>query len=582
MFRRLPLLLVAALLAAPVLASPKAEFDALLADHWQAWLARNPVSATGLGVRTHDKALEDLSLSAMDRAAADAAAFRKRLAAIDRAQLSPADQLSADVLDRLLAEEVEGNRFPARAMLFTNREGFHTYFAVLPELVPLFTLADHESYVARLEAFPRQMDQAIATTRLAVDQGYALPCVVLDGFADGVRQVAEPVATSRFLKPFATRPATISEKDWAALKARATRAVEAGVNPAYRRFADYFADEYLPACRAAPGISAAPGGAEYYAWRTRVETTTDRTPGEIHALGLSEVARIRAEMEVVAKRAGFPSREAYVQHLRTDPRYYAKTPEELMQAAAYWAKVADLWMPRLFGRLPRLPYGLQPIPAETAPYTTTAYYQPGAPAAGRAGVYFVNTSKLNERPLFELPALTIHEAVPGHHHQIALQQELDLPEFRRHAAYFTAFTEGWGLYSERLGIEMGAYAEPANDMGRLSYEMWRATRLVVDTGLHSKGWSKQQAVDFMLDNTALSAANIDAEVNRYIAWPGQALAYKIGELKIRELRALAEKELGPRFDLRAFHDRLLENGALPLDVLETRIRAWIASEKARG
>jgi uncharacterized protein (DUF885 family) len=570
------------LAASPALASPQAEFNALLADHWQAWLARNPTSATALGVRTHDKALEDLSLEAMDRAAAEAATFRKRLAAIDRAKLSPADQVSADVLDRLLLNEIEGNRFPARARLFTNREGFHTGFATLPELVPLFTLADYQSYVARLEAFPRQMDQAIATTRFAVDQGYALPCVVLDGFADGVRKVAEPPANSRFLKPFATRPTTIAEKDWTALKARATRAVETGVNPAYLRFADFFDRDYMPACRKEAGISAAPGGPAYYAWRARVETTTSKTPEEIHALGLSEVARIRAEMESVAKRAGFPSREAYIQHLRTDPRYYAKTPQELMQAASYWAKVADLWMPRLFGKLPRLPYGLQEIPAETAPYTTTAYYQPGAPAAGRAGVYFVNTSKLNERPLFELPALTIHEAVPGHHHQIALQQELDLPDFRRHAAFFTAFTEGWGLYSERLGIEMGAYAEPANDMGRLSYEMWRAARLVVDTGLHAKGWTKDQAVQFMLDNTALSAANIDAEVNRYIAWPGQALGYKIGELKIRELRSLAEKELGEKFDLRAFHDRVLENGALPLDVLETQIRTWIASEKARG
>jgi uncharacterized protein (DUF885 family) len=405
---------------------------------------------------------------------------------------------------------------------------------------------------------------------------------VLDNFAPTVRAVAAPVPESRFWKPFAQRPQTIAEADWTRLAARARAAIEKGVNPGYLRFADAFERDYLPACRKEVGISAAPGGRDYYRWAAREQTTTDMTPDAIHDLGLREVARIRAEMEAVARRAGFPSREAYIAHLRTDPRYYAKTPKELMAAASYWAKIADGWMPRLFGRLPRLPYTLQQIPAETAPYTTTAYYQPGSAATGRAGVYFVNTSKRDERPLFELPALTIHEAVPGHHHQIALAQELDLPPFRRHTARFTAFTEGWGLYSERLGIEMGVYAEPENDMGRLSYEMWRATRLVVDTGIHWKGWSKDQAVRYMLENTALSAANIDAEVNRYIAWPAQALAYKVGELRIRALRAEAETALGPRFDLRAFHDTVLANGAIPLDILETEVRAWIGREKAGG
>jgi uncharacterized protein (DUF885 family) len=566
--------------ATPLAAAPADDFQRLLADHWRWVLKNSPTYATTLGVRDFDTKLEDLSLAAIDRQAEEAAAFRTRLAAIARDALSPADRVSADVLDRMLRSQVEGARYPGRAMLFTNREGFHTGFATLPERLPFFTLADHESYVARLEAMPAAIEEAIATTRYVAKEGWALPCEVLDNFSGSVLGVVAPVPQSRFWKPFAgTRPQTVPEADWARLSARAKAAIETGVNPAYERFAASFDRDYLPNCRKVPGISAVPGGAGYYAFRAADETTTDLSPDAIHRLGLSEVARIRAEMEAVARRAGFPSREAYIRHLRTDPRYYASTPQQLMEAASYWAKVADFWMPRLFGKLPRLPYGLQEIPAETAPFTTTAYYQQGAPAAGRAGVYFVNTSKLNERPLFELPALTIHEAVPGHHHQIALQQELDLPDFRRHAAFFTAFTEGWGLYSERLGIEMGVYAAPENDMGRLSYEMWRAARLVVDTGLHSKGWTKQQAVDFMLDNTALSAANIDAEVNRYIAWPGQALAYKVGELKIRELRALAEKELGPRFDLRAFHDTVLENGSIPLDVLEAHVKAWIAREK---
>ena len=268
--------------------------------------------------------------------------------------------------------------------------------------------------------------------------------------------------------------------------------------------------------------------------------------------------------------------------LRTNPKYYVDTPDALLAAAALEAKRHDGLMPQYFGRLPRLPYGVRAIPAETAEGTTTAYYSGGSPESGIAGTYYVNTSKLDQRPLYELPALTAHEAVPGHHNQIALNQELELPAFRRNGANFTAFVEGWGLYAERLGIEMGIYDTPAKDMGRLSYEMWRACRLVVDTGIHAKGWSKERAIAYMKDNTALSDANIDAEVNRYISWPGQALAYKLGELKIRELRALAEKSLGPRFDLRAFHDAVLGRGAVPLDVLDTQIKEWIAAEKAQG
>ena len=287
-------------------------------------------------------------------------------------------------------------------------------------------------------------------------------------------------------------------------------------------------------------------------------------------------------MEAVASKAGFASREAMIADMRTNPKYYARTPEELMAAAAMMAKTIDGKMPSLFTRLARLPYGVKPIPAEIAEGSTTAYYQSGSPDAGLAGYYYVNTTHLDQRPLWELPALTVHEAVPGHHMQIATQQELDMPAWRKYGAFFTAFVEGWGLYSERLGIEMGIYDTPQKDMGRLSYEMWRASRLVVDTGLHSKGWTKEQAVAFMKDNTALTEKNIDSEVNRYISNPGQALAYKLGELKIRELRTKAEQELGSKFDLRRFHDTVLGQGSVPLDTLEAQINAWIASEKARS
>ncbi len=336
----------------------------------------------------------------------------------------------------------------------------------------------------------------------------------------------------------------------------------------------------MPHCARQPGVSAQPGGAAYYAHRIREETTTDLTAAQIHQIGLDEVARIRAEMSALATRAGYPSREAMIAHMRTDPSYFARTPDELLMRTAMVDKRIDGWLPRLFGRLPRLTFTIRPIPAETAEGTTTAYYNQGSPSAGIAGTYYVNTSRLDQRPIWEIPALSLHESVPGHHLQIALQQELDLPAWRRNFVSYTAFVEGWALYAERLGIEMGLYDTPEADMGRLSYEMWRACRLVVDTGIHSMGWSKEQAIAYMRDNSALTDTNIEAEVNRYISWPGQALGYKLGELRIRALRARAEQALGPRFDLRAFHDEVIGAGPLPLDLLETRINDWIARQQA--
>ena len=353
------------------------------------------------------------------------------------------------------------------------------------------------------------------------------------------------------------------------------------LTPALRKHVDYLTNTYSKKCNSRVGVSAQPNGAKYYAFRVRSETTTDLSAQKIHELGLSEVARIRAEMEQVSKKAGFASRGAFITKLRTDPVYFAKTPEQLLAQTALMAKTIDGKMPKYFGHLARLPYGVKAMRPESAEHSPTAFYVIGSLETGLAGEYNVNTSKLEQRPLWELPALTAHEAVPGHHHQLALQQELELPPWRKHLAFFTAFLEGWGLYSERLGIEMGLYDTPEKDMGRLSYEMWRACRLVVDTGLHAFNWPKARAIAFMKENTAMTDANIEVEVNRYITVPGQALAYKLGELKIRELRAKAEKELGPAFDLKRFHDAVLEQGAVPLDVLETQIADLIRSEKSR-
>ena len=553
-------------------------------DVWAASLKEQPVYASALGVNDYASELGDYTLAAQDRRAADAAKFLTRLNAIPSDSLNAASKVEAGILRRALNSTIEGNSFGQRAINFTTYSSWHQQLAGMAQNLPFRTKADFESYNARLAQYARVNDENIAVANVAIKGKYTQPCVTLKGFEGTISGlITTDVNKSRFFEPYAKkRPAGVSEADFAGLAKAAEATIRTVIHPALNKQLAWYTASYKPACATAPGVSAQPGGDKYYAFRVREETTTSLTAEQIHQIGLNEVARIRAEMVEVATKAGYSSREAFIQHLRTDPQYYAKTPEELMEKVARVTKIIDGKMPSLFGRLPRLPYGIKEIPAETAEGTTTAYYNQGSPEIGISGTYFVNTSKLNQRPFWEIPALSVHEGVPGHHNQIALQQELPLSDFRKYGAFFTAFTEGWGLYSERLGIEMGLYDTPAKDMGRLSYEMWRACRLVVDTGIHAKGWSKQQAIDFMTDNSALSAANIEAEVNRYISWPGQALAYKLGELKIRELRTMATKELGPKFNLAAFHDAVLGQGSVPLDVLEQQIKDWVAAEKAKG
>jgi uncharacterized protein (DUF885 family) len=571
------------LLATPLAAQAVAQrpdtaaFARLLDDHWRWSLAGNPILATTLGVRAHDHQLGDLTLAYMDRRAREAGEFLTRLDGLDTLRLTPAQRVSRAILQRALRGQTEGNRFGQRAVLFTTYYGWHTGFADIGDDHPLRDRADYEAYVARLAAFPAYNRGAIATTRVALAQGFAQPCAPLTGYERTIAGVVEPSAdSSRFMAPFARRPGFYAETEWQAVRARALAMVRDSVYPAYRELLAFYRSDYAPKCRQTAGVSSTPRGAEYHAFRVRRETSTDITPDEVFALGQREVARIGAAMDSLARQAGYPDRKAWIAHLRTDPTQYAKTPDELLSAASTMAKRIDGEMPRLFGRLPRLPYTVKPIPDAVAPGTTTAYYGRGSLEGAQPGIYWVNTSKLDQRPLYELPALTAHEAVPGHHHQISLAQEMELPPFRRYGVSFAAFTEGWGLYAESLGREMGLYDTPEKMLGHLSYEMWRACRLVVDPGIHAKGWTREQAIAFMLEQTGLSRANIEAEVNRYITWPGQATAYKIGELKIRELRSRAEARLGAKFDLRAFHDAVLENGPVPLDVLEAQIEAWIS------
>ncbi len=554
--------------------------DQIIKDHWTWSLSQSPTFATTLGVRDFDDRLGDPSLDAYDAGIAAEKAFLARLDALDHMQMTSDQQLNFDLLKLDLENDIAGAAFGGKYLAITNRAGPHTFIAGLPDDLPFFTKADYESYLKRLAAAPGYIDQTIAVLRAGVDEGWTQPCEAMGGYEATIRyHVVDAAEKSALMAPFTTRPATISASDFKKLKASAGETVMSAVVPAIAKFADFYESDYKPACRKDAGAGALPDGVAYYAYRTRLFTTTEMTPEQIHALGLSEVARIRKEMAAVIKAAVFDGDfKAFQQFLRTDPRFYAKTAQELMDRNSFVAKKIDGELPKLFTRLPRMPYTLKEIPADIAEGTTTAYYEAPAGDGSRAGVYRVNTSKLDTRPLFEVEALTLHEAVPGHHFQIALAQELDLPDFRKFGG-FTAFVEGWGLYAESLGLDVGFYEDPYSNFGRLSYEMWRACRLVVDTGLHAKGWTRAEAIAFMSENTALSEHNIKAEVDRYIAWPGQALAYKIGQLRFKALRARAEKELGARFDLRRFHDELLGAGALPLSLVEARIERWIAVEK---
>jgi uncharacterized protein (DUF885 family) len=582
---RLSLLAAVSLaLAAPAAATPSDDFHQLMTEHYQ-WLLRNsPTEATALGVHDYDDRIRDLSPEARDRRVHEAQAFLTRLNAIPAAQLSPTDRVNQAIMRRNLSETVEENNFGQRDMLFTTYYGWHQGFAGLAENLPFRTKHDFDSYLTRIAQYPRLNDQALARTATAVRGGYVLPCSVLDGYENTISGVIQTDPTqSRFYEPFTRpKPASISDADWTALQARAREIITTVINPAYQKHLDFYLHDYLPHCSHTDGVSSQPNGAAWYALQVRENTTTDLTPQQIHDIGLREVARIRGEMDRLAHDAGYPSREAFIEHLRTDPSYYPTSAEQLLSASALFNKQVDAWLPRLFGRLPRLTFTIREIPAETAEGTTTAYYGSGSPEAGISGTYYVNVSHLDQRPLWEIPALSLHESVPGHHLQIALQQEMDIAPFRRNFTSFTAFTEGWALYAESLGEEMGVYNTPERKMGELSYQMWRACRLVVDTGIHAFGWDKARAIQYMRDNTALTDRNIESEVNRYISWPGQALGYMIGRLKIIELRHRAEQTLGTRFDERRFHDAVLENGSVPLDVLEAHIDEWIATEQARA
>ena len=557
----------------------------LIALHWDYTMREYPEFATAVGYPSQNARWTDYS--------ADALARRKRelheplavLQSIDRARLPATDELNYDLFRRNITDALEEGRFPGELMPVTQLGGVQQDVPSTIAQSPASTVRDYEDIVARLRGVPALVDQTIALLERGLAARVTPPRVTLRDVPQQVQNllVDDPL-TSPMLQAF-TRfppPAAVPTAEQERLRAAAVAAYREAVAPAFRRLHTFLAERYVPGCRESIAMRDLPDGMAWYRVRARASTTTDLMPEQIHAIGLAEVKRIRAQMDSVIAASGFRGSFAeFVQFLRTDPRFYFTTADDLLRASRDIAKRADPGLVRLFGTLPRLPYGIAPIPAYAERSQTTAYYQPGSPAAARAGTYFVNTYDLSARPKWEMQALTLHEAVPGHHLQIALAQELTgVPEFRRYGGY-TAFVEGWGLYSESLGGEMGFYADPYSKFGQLTYEMWRAIRLVLDTGIHTMGWSRAQAIEFFKANAAKSEHDIIVEVDRYIVWPGQALAYKIGELKLKELRAYATHQLGDRFDVRAFHDQVLGAGAVPLDMLEGRIGAWVAAVKAR-
>lgn len=558
----------------------------ILDEHVEWMLRENPVMASGRGDKRYNDRLEDASPEAISRRLAEQTDRLARLNALERSGWSEADHVDADLLRFELQSAAAGARFHGEHTPVNGRNGPQVWLPQMGDQLPFFTERDYADFAARLEAVPRQIEQHIRNMRAGLEAGRVPPRVVMAGAVEQCRVLAggaEAPTMSPFYGPYRALPADDANA------ARARKAIAQGIAPVFARLGDFLEKEYLPRCRESIAVSEGVDGIAAYDFALRDHTTLDVSAERVHEIGLAEVARIRAEMMEVIARTDWPRADekpsdalhaAFLEYLRTDSRFYCTSEEELLAGYRNICKLMDAELPKLFSMLPRLTYGVREIPPFAAKNSPTAYYYRGSLKAGIPAYFMANTYRLDQRPKYEMVALALHEAVPGHHLQVALHEELEGVHPFRTMNWFTAYGEGWALYAERLGLEVGEgakglYTDPYDDFGRLTYEMWRACRLVVDTGMHAKGWSRQRAIDFMLNNTGLSALNIEREVDRYIAWPGQATAYKMGELKIRELRGRAESELGARFDVRAFHEAVLGAGPLPLPALEERVLRWI-------
>lgn len=554
---------------------------ALFDSEWEWNLRENPTFASFLGDKRYNKLWDDVSLEAINKRNQHQIETLAKLDRINRKELSVKDQLNYDLFKKNTEESIEGFKFKSFLLPIKHDSGIQTADQ-LAEFLQFQTIKDYEDWIARLNAFPVFMEQTIALLREGQKQKILWARVVMERVPPQIdKQITATAEANSFYAPFKTFPKDISETEQTRLKNAASDAIKNKIIPSYKKLKDYFTSEYLPASYPQAGVWQRPDGAEYYAFLARSYTTTNLTPQQIHEKGLSEVKRIRIEMEKIKAQVGFAGTlQEFFQYLRTDSKFFYKTPEELLNAYRAMAKKIDPNLVKIFRTLPRTPYGVIPIPENIAPDTTTAYYNSPAADGSRPGYYYVNLYKPEVRPRWEMMALSLHESVPGHHLQLALQQELgEVPNFRKYGGY-TAFVEGWGLYAESLGEDMGLYDDPYDKFGQLTYEMWRAVRLVVDTGMHFYKWDRQKAIDFFKDNAAKTDQDIVNETDRYISDPGQALAYKIGELKIKELRARSKQQLGDKFDIKEFHDVVLLSGAVPLDILEKNVDEWIEKKRS--
>jgi len=551
--------------------------------NWKYRMVASPEAASWCGYPGQNHRWSDLSMKAIVEGKEDVRQTLDTILSFNRAKLSKADQLNYDLFRRNTEMAVERHQFPVELLAINQMDGLPRDVPSMIAMMPASKIKDYENILARLEGIPALVDQTIALLQKGLSRGIVPPKVPLRSVADQVSgQVHIGPMTTPMLSKFKKFPVTVP----AVAQARLTEAAKAvysdEVRPALNRLHMFLRDEYVPNCRTSVGQSALPNGRKWYDHQIEHYTTTTLSADEIHNIGLREVKRIRSGMESVREEVNFDGDlHAFFGFLRTEPQFYYDTSEELLSGYRDICKRADPELTKLFRKLPRQPYGVIPVPAYIEKSVTTAYYQPGSNDAGRAGFFFANTYDLKSRPKWEMEALALHEAVPGHHLQLAIADEIvGLPEFRKYGRY-TGYVEGWGLYSESLGGEMGFYADPYSKFGQLTYEMWRAIRLVVDTGIHARGWSRQRAIDFFKAHAGKTEHDITVEVDRYIVWPGQALAYKLGELKLKELRARAATALGDKFDLRSFHDEILWNGALPLSILDQRINNWISSEQVK-
>ena len=555
-------------------------FLSLLDKEWHYELSQSPVYATAMGEKGYETEWQDLSLEAINLRKTHSVELLEKVKAFNPKKLTKDNQLNLRLFQQLTEIEIETSEYKRHLLPFSHRGGIQLAHEDA-EVLPLDTVEDYQNWIGRLKNLDRRIKQTINLAQIGLDKGYKAPKILMERVLRQIQiQTNGNIRANPFYKVFIELPSSFSLEEKEMLQKQARQVISDSIIPAYKELEQFFSEKYLPSSRTTVGLYDTPKGKELYKLLSKSYTTTSLSPKEIHEIGLSEVSRIRKEMDQVIKEVGFKGTfKEFLIFLREDKRFYYDTPEELFEAYLAISKRIDPELVKLFRTLPRTPYGLRPIPAESAPDTTTAYYMSPTPNGSRPGYYYVNLYRPETRPKFEMEVLSVHEAVPGHHLQISLAMEKDnMPMFRRVSPY-TAFVEGWGLYSESLGYQIGLYKDPYSKFGQLTYDMWRAVRLVVDTGMHFYQWERQKAIDFFMDNAGKSELDIVNEIDRYIVMPGQALAYKIGQMKLLELRNKAKEELGTKFDIRDFHDAVLKEGALPLNELELLVDRYILDIK---